>query len=100
MIVMSAAAPFVMTSSLAVTWIPIASRSDVICAFCGYQVGDRRFGTQETAYLLLKHTIRFRYALVLAQVFEPRIEQKGFHELFLVGSVLKYAPGIGAIALA
>ena len=59
-----------------------------------------RLAAEKAADPLLDCTIRLGDALVLAQMLEPRLDQKGFHESAPLGCVFEDAPGIRSVSAA
>lgn len=63
----------------------------------------RRFRTVtqlEFSYGLFLQAIRLRYALVLAQMFEPGVCPEGLNEAALFGGILEYTPVVRSIPAA
>jgi hypothetical protein len=64
------------------------------------EVRDLRRLAQQPVDVLLQHAIGVGHALVLAQVLEPRLDEKGLEEPAVLGGVFVDAPGIGSVAAA
>jgi len=55
---------------------------------------------EQAVEVIFQDAVRFGNAFVLAQMLQPRFDQKGFHEPAAFRSVLEDAPRIGTIAAA
>ncbi len=55
-------------------------------------------GPIEAAHLVLNETIGLGDTLVLAQMLQPALDEKGLDHAARMRGIFKHAPGIGAVA--
>src|SRR5580704_11614587 len=65
--------------------------------FGGNQMRGLRCALDQAMNVVLQHTVRIRHPFVLAQMFEPRLDQEGFEEATAVGGVFEDSPRVRAI---